>query len=117
MFNILTDELIGKIYEYDPTYKDIFNNVLLEFKEDPHILEYKIILKIRDLNITLKLYCMREDIIMEIKQQIENMFIMSNIKQPNRIIATHDNNVLNDNETLGEQHIKNNSIIIIDTTN
>ena len=32
MFNILTDDLIGKIYEYDDTYKDIFNKCMLELK-------------------------------------------------------------------------------------
>ena len=34
MFNTLTNELIGKIYEYDPTYKDIYNNVLEELKKN-----------------------------------------------------------------------------------
>ena len=90
MFNILTDEILYKIYEYDGTYIDIFNKCMLELKTT-HLLnifklemDYKgwSMLNHMYLNEIVKYY--RKDLKTQHKgdrRQLSNRFIKEAIKK------------------------------------
>ena len=114
MFNNLSDNLKCLIYEYDPTYKDIFNKCMLELKENHFRREYKINLQIQGLDYIITLWCMQWETIKDIIEHIINIYRINEhiILETQHITAIYKGVILEHNTTLGDNKIKNNSCII-----